>query len=491
MTAGSQRRPKQAPFSRRNAAAYPSAQTVDPSSCCTFFILTALLWLMVATGFALVTSIQLYDPSFLAHSKYLTFGRLYPAYLNAFLYGWAGNAIFAVSLWLLSLLSQRPLPSAYRSAPLLAGIFWNGSLAFGIGSILIGNMTSVELLEIPGTLTPLLLFSYALIAGCAIMTFRYRHEKPVYLSEWYLLAALFIFPWIYAVAQALVVWLPARGILQSIVRVWFSSNLLLLWLIPIALAFVYYLIPKIIKVPIHNYFLSLVAFWIWIIAAGWTGAATLIGGPVPAWLGTTGTIAGVLLIFPVIIICLNFYATLRGNYRTLLTVKAGKFILFGILCFTLFGLSLTAMSLPQIQAVTQYSYVTKAQFHLGTYGFFSMILVGALYFMLPRLLNQQWPSSKLIQLHFLSSALGLMLSVSGLSISGLIQGTPTSALDATAPSAFADSNGTYLLSYAMGWGLIAIGHLCFGLNTLWMIQTKRRYRSFEKHLKNAPIAISR
>ena len=54
-----------------------------------FLIGGSLVWLIVGTFFALITSWKLHSPEFLANYSWLTFGRMRPAHLNAVIFGFA------------------------------------------------------------------------------------------------------------------------------------------------------------------------------------------------------------------------------------------------------------------------------------------------------------------------------------------------------------------------------------------------------------------
>ena len=220
-----------------------------------FFTGCAILWLILASVLALVTSIQSFQPDFLSSLPCFTYGRLYPLASNAMLFGWGCNAIFAVSLWLIARLSMAPVRDG--GILMIAGSFWNFGLTLGMFGILSGDLIPVESLELPGYATPILLIAYALIGAWGVQAFLSRQKKTVNVSQWYVLGALFWFPWIYMIAQFMVVWFPVRGVVQSIVSHWFNASFLNLWFTPIALAVAYYLIPKILGRPIYSYSLAL------------------------------------------------------------------------------------------------------------------------------------------------------------------------------------------------------------------------------------------
>src|SRR5437763_867411 len=122
----------------------------------------------------------------------------------------------------------------------------------------------------------------SLLAGIASFklhepTFLRRREQHVYVTQWYLLAAVFWFPWMYLVTQFMIFWSPAKGVVPMVVNWWFAHNFLGLWLTPIGLGSAYYLIPKIIGRPIHSYYLSIIGFWSLALFYSWAGIHHLIG----------------------------------------------------------------------------------------------------------------------------------------------------------------------------------------------------------------------
>lgn len=444
------------------------ASVVDASLRTALVALTgsALVWLLVASVLAIIASWKLHTPAFMDACEYVTYGRIQPAQTNAFIFGWGFNAAFAVALWLMARLSRGSLPG---SGVLLIGvIFWNAGVTLGIGGILLGFSTSLEGLELPGFATPILLVAYALIAAWSLVVFRSGRSREIYASQWYVFAALFWFPWLYAVAQVMLVFSPVRGTVQSVVHAWFTTNLFLLWFGSIALAAIYYFLPKLLLKPVSNYYLSSLGFWWLAIFGSWAGIARLIGGPVPAWVQTVGAAASFMLLVPLVIFGLNFFGTFSGRWSVLKESLTLRFVAFGVvaLMFVLLGWVLNA--LHGVAAITQFTYVTAAETQLGLYGFFSMVVFGALYYIVPRVLNTAWASAPLAGVHFAASAAGVVLLVGSLLIGGVNQGLALA--DAGVPFAeVTKATQPYLFSASVALVILAIGQLAFALNFFWTL----------------------
>lgn len=452
-----------------SSSSHPAeAAAIDASLRTSLVVLTgsALVWLLIAGVLAIVSAWQLHTPAFLDACEFTTHGRLQPAQSNAFIYGWGFNAAFAVSLWLMARLSRGALPGS--GVLLLGAVFWNVGVTLGIGGIILGFSTSIEWLEMPGFATPLLLVAYALIAAWSLVVFRAGRSHQIYASQWYVFAAIFWFPWLYSIAQVMLVFSPVRGTVQSVVHAWFSTNLFLLWFASIALAAVYYFLPKLLVKPVSNYYLASLSFWWLAIFGSWAGISRLIGGPVPAWVQTVGAAASFMLVVPLFILGLNFYGTLSGRWSALKDSVTLRFIAVAIVALSLVLLAWVASALHGIAAITQFTYFTAAQVQLGLYGFFSMVVFGSLYYIVPRVLNTSWASTPLVGVHFWASTLGVALLVGALAIGGIQQG-----LQLADPSvAFADvtkASRPYLLAASVAWVILVIGQLAFALNFFWTL----------------------
>jgi cytochrome c oxidase cbb3-type subunit 1 len=177
--------------------------------------------------------------------------------------------------------------------------------------------------------------------------------------------------------------------------------------------------------------------------------------------------AGFALI-PVVAIAVNLVQTLSGQLARARENLPLQFILFGLVAWFISGLLGALTSLPAVSEVTQFTWFLPAQRQLAVYGFFTMTMFGAIYCIVPRLLQMEFPSAGKIRLHFWVAALGVVLYVVPLAIGGLQQGAALN--DPKTP--FLDvAKGTLLFLRGSTTGdlLIAFGHLIFFLNLFGMV----------------------
>ncbi|MER1968821.1 cbb3-type cytochrome c oxidase subunit I [Castellaniella sp. GW247-6E4] len=422
------------------------------------FLCCAVVWLVLASTFGLISSIKLHDPEFLTQYAWLTFGRTRTLHLNMVAYGWAPMAAFGVAIWTLPRLLKTHLYGG-RFA-ILGCMLWNAGLIAGLGSIAAGINDGLEWLEIPWQVSILIVLGGALIALPLVFTLQNRKVEHLYVSIWYMGAALFWFPVLYLVGK-----IPGVhfGVEQATMNWWFGHNVLGLYYTPIALASVYYFLPKIIGRPIQSYNLSLIGFWALAFFYGQVGGHHLVGGPVPHWLITLSIVQSMMMIVPVLAFSVNQHLTMRGNFRTMYYSPTLRFIVLGAMMYTLSSVQGSFEALRSISTVAHFTHFTVAHAHLGLYAFFSLVMFGAMYFVMPRVMSWEWPHPKLIILHFWLVVVGFAIYFVTLSIGGWLQGL--AMLDASRP--FMDSvlvTIPYLEGRTLGGAIMTLGHLVFAVH---------------------------
>jgi cytochrome c oxidase cbb3-type subunit 1 len=436
------------------------------------FLVSAVFWLLAGTLLAIIAAIKSTNPDFLGLSEWMTFGRVRSAHLNAMIYGWGNNVIFAVAPWIMARLSKARI--RHTNILLMAGIVWNLAVIIGILGIFKGDLVGVEWLEMPAYVAPIILISYALVGVWVVIAFRWRQSEHVYVSQWYILAAFFCLPWLYTVAQIMLVYEPATGVIQSLTNWWYSHNIIGLWMTPIAIGTAYYLIPKVLGRPIHSYYLSVVGFWTMILFFAFAGVHHLIGGPVPAWVISIGVVSSVMLIIPIVVTAINLHLTVVGAHKEGWASPTMRFVVFGAINFTAVGSIGAMMSLRHVNETTHFTHFTVGHAHHGLYAFFSMIMFGAVYYMMPRLLLREWRNPFLIKAHWYMSGMGALLMVAALMVGGWIQGMQMNAVNAEGAPVYeflqvVENTKPWLWARSMGGLMIMVGHFAFAMNVFWMI----------------------
>ncbi|MDR3406670.1 MAG: cbb3-type cytochrome c oxidase subunit I [Chthoniobacter sp.] len=433
-----------------------------------FFFGNGLLWLMLATVLGLIASIELFAPSFLADVPFLSYGRIWPAFTNTMSFGWGSLAGLGVTIWLLARLGR--VRVKFPGVLVTGAVFWQVGLTYGIIGILAGKTTGLEGLEIPTGSAVLMLLGYLLIAVWALLLFSFRSQSTPFISVWYLVAALFWFPWSFVMAHAAHVLPNVSGVVQNLVAAWATQNFLSIWLTSIGLAAAYYLIPKVINRPVHSYNLAAIGFWSFIIFTGLTGAVRLSGGPIPAWIVTLSIASSIILLVQIVTVTANLVLTMRGQYHMVYHSPTIRFTFFGAIAFTVASVIGLLASLRSVDSVVHFTQFQNGQSQLVIYSFFSMVMFGAIYYILPRLVGCEWLSSSMISLHFWGSAYGGGLLAISLLLSGLVTGSALSVSDSVVRFNTAiDLSTFFVVARIAAWLMLGAGHLVFGLHFLLML----------------------
>lgn len=436
-----------------------------------FLFLNGAFWLMASTILGILAAIKQFAPDFLGTCAMLQYGRLQPTHLNALIYGWGVQAGLGAMLWIMARRSGQALRSG-RSVLYVAGVFWNITVTVGLISILLGKSTSMQWLEMPSYTWPALLLSFLAFAWPMVSMFgRAFRPEGFMVSTWYIVAACFWFPWIFLTANVALHCLPGLGALGTGINAWYVHGVILMFFAPVALGSAYYFIPKVTGQPIASYQLAQIGFWLLAVLAGWTGMQHYMGGPLPAWMPAVGAAAGVLLLIPVGVVGLNHHLTTLGKHSMVGSSPTLRFVFFGALFYPVSGAILALISNFSSGATLQFTQAWYGYQIVAVYGFFSMTLFGAIYYIVPRLSGCEWLSVSLIRNHFWFSVYGIGAIVVTSLVAGAQQGG-----DLNSPEMWdqdfmqlALNLRPYLIARAIAWGLITWSNIWFLIHLILMV----------------------
>jgi cytochrome c oxidase cbb3-type subunit I len=415
----------------------------------------AALWLVVGLLLSLIASLTFHAPQMFADCPLLTYGHVQPAANDTIIYGFCIPAALGVMLWIFARLSQTEL--VLPLVPIVAANIWHFGVLIGIVAILIGDSTGFMWLEFPRGSSVLLFAAFLLIAISAVATFGQRKERELYPSHWFLLAALLWFPWIYSTANLLLAsGHPVRGVTQAVIGWWFADNLIFVWLALVGLGVAFYFLPKLSGRPLQSNHMALFAFWTLMIFGTWCGVPQ--GAPVPAWLPALSSVASALTIIPLLVIAMIFVKTICGATTH---CKGGPFcyIKFGTVAFLLSSLMLIASGCPHFSKIVEFTWFGPAQTQLQILGFFAIVICGAIYELLPRVMGFELPFPKFVRWQHWCFMAGVILLVVSLAIGGIEQGLRNSNLETMLP---------FLRVSTLGLLFLLLGSLLFAANIFVM-----------------------
>jgi cytochrome c oxidase cbb3-type subunit 1 len=432
-----------------------------------FFLTSGAAWLAVSILLGVISSAKVHSPGFLSDCAWLTYGRVFPAHINALVYGWGMQAAFAVIIWLMARLSRKQCTSA--GMILTAGHVWNFGVALGVIGILSGNGTGMQWMEFPAFAWPVLLLSYFVILIGSFIQFRVRPEGHVYISQWYLLAAMIWFPWIYITANTLLHCMPGNPVMAAGINAWFKSGMIFLFFTPVALATAYYLAPKVTGRPVYSYSLAKLGFWSLAIIAPWAGMQKLAGAPVPYFLPYFGAAATVLLFIPAFTAAMNTLRTALSEPEKVAASPTLRFTIAGIVGLLVLAVEAVVFNLPgSTLKLTQFSLSGYGFDILALYGFFTLVMFGATYFIVPRVTRREWLSRRLIKIHFLFSVYAVAILGVFTLLGGMFQGAAQENWQIPWLADAASSAESYAVAITMSWCLILFSNFFFFLHLLLM-----------------------
>jgi cytochrome c oxidase cbb3-type subunit 1 len=386
----------------------------------------AALWLVLGLALSLLASLTFHAPELFSCCPFMTYGHAVAAANDLLVYGFAIPAALGVMLWIFARLSQEKL-----ELPLLVFIaahLWHLGVLVGTVGIITGHSTGYQWLEYPRAADALLGVAFVLIAISAFATFGLRKERELYPSHWFLLASLLVFPWIYSTANLFIVTNhPVRGVGQAVINWWFANNLIFVWLALVGLGVAFYFLPKIANRPLHSRFWALFAFWTLLVFGTWLGIPA--GAPVPAWLPATSQYASLLMLIPIVAIAIILIKLL---WKSGVKSFGGTYcyLRFGSVMFLVSALMLVASGCPDFSRKVEFTWFGAAQAQLQILGFATMILLGAVYEILPRTMGTELPFGKLKTAQFFLSMAGTLILVVSFAVAGIQQGNSNFALGA-------------------------------------------------------------
>jgi cytochrome c oxidase cbb3-type subunit 1 len=423
----------------------------------------AALWLVLGLLLGLAAALSFHAPDLFAKCPCLTFGHAQAAANDLLLYGFALPAALGVLLWIFARLSQAPL--ALPMVPVVAANLWHLGVLIGTAAILMGDSSGHAWLEYPRAASALMFAAFVLIAVSAAATMGFRANRELYPSHWFLFAALLWFAWAYSTANIfLLSGHPPRGVVQAIIGWWFANNLIFVCLALLGLGIAFYFLPKFAGQPLAGSGYTLFAFLTLVCFGSWCGIPP--GAPVPAWLPTVSAFAALLSLIPILALAIVAWKTVRPAG---FAFEGGPFCFmrFGTLSFVLSAFLYLSEFCPRYSRVLEFTWFGFAVTQWQLLGFAGMILCGAIYHILPRVMEKELPQPKLAKASFYLFALGVLFYVIPLLIGGVEQGLKLH--DPTV--AFAQASSVALLflrASSVGQFLLLLGSLCLLLNILVM-----------------------
>jgi len=376
----------------------------------TFFIITALVGVFVASKFVI--------PEFMNNIQQLTYGRLRPLHINGVLFGWLLAADMGLSLYLIPRLCGTKLWSEKLGVANV--ILWDLVILGAVYTTTFGVTQGLEYAELPFVLDVGVVVAWLMFGANVFGTVWTRKNEKMYASVWYISGAVIWTALVYLSGNIATMFFAGTN--QANLNWFYVHNAVGLIFTPLGIGIAYYLIPKASSAPLYSHRLSMIGFWTIAFIYVWTGAHHMLHGPISQWLQTVSILFSVMLIIPVWTVIVNFYGTVSGRWAQVRQDPILKFLMAGTTFYVLTCFQGPMHSLRTVNAIVSKTDWIVGHAHMAVLGAFSSFAIAGCLLAIPTLVNRPLHSMKLANLSFWLIFTGGIVFFAGLWVGGFMQG---------------------------------------------------------------------
>jgi cbb3-type cytochrome c oxidase subunit I len=379
--------------------------------------LASLVTLLVSATFGIIVSLQLLLPELGQDVAWLGWGRLRYAHTQGIFFGWLGNAFLAFLYHGVPLLTGQPVTSR-RLGLWLFGL-WNFAVMLpGWILVLSGVSQPLEWAEFPLVVDAFVVVGLVMAAVQFLPAFFTRGLESLYVSSWYILGGLVFTLLAYPMGN-IVPELVAGASGAAFSGLWIHDAIGL-FVTPLALAVIYFVIPASTGRPIYSHFLSMLGFWLLFFLYPLNGTHHYVFSVIPMAAQVGAIAASTLLGVNVLIVIINLFLSLRGA-GYIARDPGLRFVAAGTLFYFIVGVQGAAQAQMAVNQRVHFSDWVIGHSHMAMIGFASFAAAGGLVHAWQRIPWARY-NARAIEWSFWLLVIGLVLMVSDLTIAGLVQG---------------------------------------------------------------------
>ncbi len=440
--------------------------------------LAAVFWGVVGFLIGDILAWQLSFPSLNLGLPWTNFGRLRPVHTSAVIFAFGGNALLATSFYVVQRTSKARLWG--RWAPWF--VFWGYQLflIMAASGYVLGVTQGREYAE-PEWYTDLWLtvvwVVYLLVFLGTIMR---RKEPHIYVANWFYLAFIVTVAMLHIVNNLAVPvsffgtksYSAFSGVQDAMTQWWYGHNAVGFFLTAGFLGIMYYFVPKRAERPVYSYKLSIVHFWTLIFLYIWAGPHHLHYTALPDWAQTLGMTFSIMLWMPSWGGMINGLMTLSGAWDKLRTDPVIRFLVVSVAFYGMSTFEGPLMAVRAVNSLSHYTDWTIGHVHSGALGWVGMVSFGAIYCLVPWLWKRQGLySQRLVEWHFWTATIGILLYITAMWVSGIMQGLMWRATDSLGVLQYSFVESTeamhpYYIIRAIGGVLYLTGGLIMAYNVI-------------------------
>jgi len=391
------------------------------------FAIMTVAWGVIGMTVGVLIAAQLLWPALNFDIPWLSYGRLRPLHTNAVIFAFGGSALFATSYYIV----QRTCHVRLFSDRLASFTFWGWQLVILLAAITLplGMTSSKEYAELEWPIDILIAVVWVSYAVVFFGTLARRRVQHIYVANWFLAAYIITIAVLHIVNSAAIPVSLTKsyslyaGTVDAMVQWWYGHNAVGFFLTAGFLGMMYYFVPKQAGRPVYSYRLSVVHFWALISIYMWAGPHHLLYTTLPDWAQSLGMVFSLMLLAPSWGGMINGIMTLSGAWHKLRTDPILKFMIVSLSFYGMSTFEGPMMSIKTVNALSHYTDWTIGHVHSGALGWVAMISIGSIYSLLPRVYGRtEMYSTRLIDLHFWVTTVGVVIYIASMWIAGVMQG---------------------------------------------------------------------
>jgi cytochrome c oxidase cbb3-type subunit 1 len=393
-----------------------------------FATIAAVFWGIAGFTVGLWAALELAFPALNFDLPWISFGRLRPLHTSAVIFAFGGNVLLATSFYVVQRTCRARL--AGDIAPWFVVLGYNFFIVIAGTGYLLGITQSKEYAEPEWYADLWLTVVWVVYLLVYLATVMRRAEPHIYVANWFYLAFILTIavlhlgnnaalPLSLFSPKSYIVW---SGVQDAMVQWWYGHNAVGFFLTAGFLAIMYYFIPKRCERPVYSYRLSIIHFWALIFLYIWAGPHHLHYTALPDWAQTLGMTFSVMLWMPSWGGMINGIMTLSGAWDKLRTDPVLRMMVVSVAFYGMATFEGPLMSVKAVNSLSHYTDWTIGHVHSGALGWVGYISFGAIYCLIPWLWNRSLYSLRLVNWHFWISTIGIVLYISAMWVSGILQG---------------------------------------------------------------------
>jgi cytochrome c oxidase cbb3-type subunit 1 len=393
-----------------------------------FATIAAVFWGIAGFTVGLWIALELAYPALNFDISYISFGRLRPLHTSAVIFAFGGNVLLATSFYVVQRTCRARLVGDL--APWFVILGYNFFIVIAGTGYLLGITQSKEYAEPEWYADLWLTVVWVVYLLVFLGTLMRRKEPHIYVANWFYLAFIVTIAVLHIVNNAAIpvsVFSPKSyiawsGVQDAMVQWWYGHNAVGFFLTAGFLGIMYYFIPKRANRPVYSYRLSIIHFWALIFLYIWAGPHHLHYTALPDWTQTLGATFSIMLWMPSWGGMINGLMTLSGAWDKLRTDPVLRMMVLSVAFYGMATFEGPVMSVKEVNSLSHYTDWTIGHVHSGALGWVGFISFGAIYCLVPWLWNRPLYSLKLVNWHFWIATIGIVVYVSAMWVSGIMQG---------------------------------------------------------------------